>query len=152
MASSSGPWYRSHPKKLQDLKTEYFTEASGDGFDLPVVWTLPADFGRQVGRKKYPVIFRHLRRPDAGTLHNEYRDHTNNALLNKGVIHYLQTTVLQASLGKKGLGFYVYNLGKMEIIDYSKGRWMAQKAIFIDNDILLLKEEGAMEDIWLLWL
>lgn len=120
--------------KIAGLKTEYFTVPSGDGFDLPVVWTLPADFeaGKLAG-KKYPVVFSIYGGPDAGTLHNEYRDRTTNALLNKGVIQLSTDHRASGKFGKKGLDFMYRNLGKWEINDYSKVAEWLKKQSFIDT-------------------
>ncbi|MBK6479987.1 MAG: DPP IV N-terminal domain-containing protein [Saprospiraceae bacterium] len=114
------------PNKIARLKTEYFTVPSGDGFDLPVVWTLPADFeeGKAAG-KVYPVIFSIYGGPDAGTLRNAYRDNTQNKLLNQGVITLSTDHRASGKFGKKGLDFMHRNLGKWEIHDYSKvAEWL----------------------------
>ncbi|MEP7321274.1 MAG: DPP IV N-terminal domain-containing protein [Saprospiraceae bacterium] len=122
------------PNKVAGLKTEYFTVPSGDGFDLPVVWTLPADFesGKSAG-KKYPVVFSVYGGPDAGSLDNEYQDQTTNPLLNKGVIQLSTDHRASGKFGKKGLDFMHRNLGKWEINDYSKVAEWLKKQSFIDS-------------------
>lgn len=120
--------------KIAGVKTEYFTVPSGDGFDLPVVWTLPADFeaGKAAG-KLYPVIFSIYGGPDAGTLNNTYRDQTNNKLLNQGVITLSTDHRASGKFGKKGLDYMHRNLGKWEIHDYSAVAEWLKKQPFIDT-------------------
>lgn len=120
--------------KIAGIRTEFFTVPSGDGFDLPVVWSLPADFeaGKSAG-KLYPVIFSIYGGPDAGGLRNAYRDLTNDKLLNQGVILLSTDHRASGKFGKKGLDFMHRNLGKWEINDYTAVAEWLKKQPFIDT-------------------
>ncbi len=122
------------PNKVAGIKTEYFTVPSGDGFDLPVVWSLPSDFetGKAAG-KLYPIILNIYGGPDAGTLDNEYEDQTRNPLLNQGVILVSADHRASGKFGKKGLDYMYRNLGKWEINDYAKVCEYIKKMPFIDT-------------------
>ena len=120
--------------KIAGIRTEYFTVPSGDGFDLPVVWSLPSDFeaGKAAG-KLYPVIFSIYGGPDAGTLRNTYRDLSNDKLLNQGVILLSTDHRASGKFGKKGLDYMHRNLGKWEIHDYTAVAEWLKKQPFIDT-------------------
>jgi dipeptidyl-peptidase 4 len=124
----------SDPNKIAGIQTEYFTVPSGDGFQLPVIWTLPADIeaGKKAG-KLFPVIFSIYGGPDAGGLRNSYRDHTGDPLLGQGVIRLNTDHRGSGLFGKKGLDFMHRNLGKWEIHDYSKVAEYIKKLPFIDS-------------------
>ncbi len=126
--------------KIAGLKTEFFTVPSGDGFELPVVWTLPADFeaGKAMG-KKYPVVMSIYGGPDAGSLDNEYQDQTMNKLLNQGVIQLSTDHRASGKFGKKGLDYMHRNLGKWEIHDYSKVAEWLKKQPFIDSSHIAIE-------------
>jgi len=120
--------------KIAGIRTEFFTVPSGDGFDLPVIWSLPSDFeaGKASG-KVYPVIFSIYGGPDAGSLRNSYKDLTNDKLLNQGVILLSTDHRASGKFGKKGLDFMHRNLGKWEIHDYSAVAEWLKKQPFIDT-------------------
>lgn len=126
--------------KIAGIKTEYFTVPSGDGFDLPVVWNLPADFeeGKKNG-KLYPVVFNIYGGPDAGGIRNEYSDFSNNELLNQGVIQLETDHRASGLFGKKGLDYMHRNLGKWEVHDYAKVAEYLKKLPFIDSNRIAIQ-------------
>ncbi len=128
------------PNKIAGIRTEYFTVPSGDGYDLPVVWSLPPDFenGKAAG-KLFPVIISIYGGPDAGTLRNAYRDLSNDKLLQQGVILLSTDHRASGKFGKKGLDFMHRNLGKWEIHDYARvADWLKQQP-FIDSSHIAIE-------------
>ncbi len=108
------------------VKVEFFTIPTADGFDLPAMWALPADFDPS---KKYPVRFEIYGGPDAGTVYNRYRDYSDT----KGMISFTVDHRASGKFGKKGMDYMHRSLGKWEMNDYIEAvKWLRQKA-FVDE-------------------
>lgn len=117
------------PKK--DVKTELFTVKSTDGkFDLPVLWSLPANFDKN---KQYPVIFSIYGGPNAGGLSNRSSRRYSNDLTDMGIIVVRVAHRGSGKFGKAGLDYMHRSLGQWEIEDYTAVvKWLHQQP-FIDK-------------------
>jgi dipeptidyl-peptidase 4 len=112
-------------------KTELFTIPSGDGFNLPATWNLPADFDPN---KKYPVIISIYGGPNSATVRNSFpMGMGNNYLASKGIITMAVDHRGSGHFGKRGQNFMFRNLGKWEMNDYIAAvKWLKSKH-FIDS-------------------
>lgn len=95
-------------------KVELFTIPSGDGYDLPAIWTLPPDFAES---KKYPVIFSIYGGPGAGTVRNSFQRLSRHYLAQHGIITISVDHRGSGHFGKKGMALMHRNLGKWEMHD-----------------------------------
>jgi len=95
-------------------KGELFTIPSGDGYDLPAYWVLPADFDRH---RKYPVIVSIYGGPDAGTVRNAFPGLQPHYWAQRGVITISVDHRGSGHFGKKGVWLMHRNLGKWEMRD-----------------------------------
>ncbi len=116
-------------KKYKFGKSELFTIPSGDGFDLPAVWTLPPDLNTS---KKYPVLIRIYGGPDSGTVRNYYQRLSSYYFAQNGIIVLLVDHRGSGHFGKKGVALMHRNLGKWEMHDYIAAvKWLRGKS-FVD--------------------
>ena len=107
-------------------RAELFTIPSGDGFDLPAYWVLPADFDPS---RRYPVIFSIYGGPEAGTVQNNWLGLRPHYWAQKGVITISVDHRGSGHFGKKGAAFMHRNLGKWEIADLCAGAsWLRSKS------------------------
>ena len=112
-------------------KAELFTIPSGDGFDLPAYWLLPADFDPS---RRYPVIFSIYGGPDAGTVQNSWLGLRPHYWAQRGVITVSVDHRGGGEFGKKGTALMHRNLGKWEITDLcTAAGWLRSKP-FIASD------------------
>jgi len=112
-------------------KAELFTIPSGDGFDLPAYWLLPADFDPS---RRYPVIFSIYGGPDAGTVQNSWLGLRPHYWAQKGIITVSVDHRGGGEFGKKGTALMHRNLGKWEITDLcTAAGWLRSKP-FIASD------------------
>lgn len=111
-------------------KRELFRVKSNDEkFDLPVLWTLPANFDKN---KKYPVIFSIYGGPDAGGIRDAWRGWRGNNLTRMGVIVVSVAHRGSGKFGKAGLDYMHRNLGKWEMEDYfAVVNWLKEQP-FVD--------------------
>jgi dipeptidyl-peptidase 4 len=112
-------------------KAELFIIPSGDGFDLPAYWLLPADFDPS---RRYPVIFSIYGGPDAGTVQNSWLGLRPHYWAQKGVITVSVDHRGGGGFGKKGTALMHRNLGKWEMTDLcTAAGWLRSKP-FIASD------------------
>jgi dipeptidyl-peptidase-4 len=112
-------------------KTELFTIPSGDGFDLPAWWVLPADFNPQ---RQYPVIVSIYGGPDAGTVLNRWLGLPVHYWAGRGVITISVDHRGSGHFGKKGVALMHRQLGKWEIHDLiAAAKWLRSKP-FVAKD------------------
>lgn len=112
-------------------KVELFTIPSGDGYDLPAIWYLPADFDPN---KKYAVIFNEYGGPNSGSVRNSYSmGLAQSYLAQNGIISISVDHRGVGHFGKKGVALMHRNLGKWEMHDYTAAvKWLKTKS-FIDT-------------------
>lgn len=112
-------------------KYELFTIPSGDGYNLPMTWYLPADFDPN---KKYAVIINIYGGPNSATVRNSYP-------MGLSAHYYAQNGIISVAVdhrgsghfGKKGVDLMHRCLGKWEMNDYSASvKWLKSKP-FIDS-------------------
>ncbi len=111
-------------------KVELFTIPSGDGYDLPAIWTLPPDFDES---KKYPVIFRIYGGPASGTVSNSFQRMSGHFLAQNGIIVMSVDHRGSGHFGKKGVALMFRNLGKWEMNDYIIAVEWLRKKPFVDS-------------------
>ena len=112
-------------------KVELFTIPSGDGYDLPAIWTLPPDFDKT---KKYPVIFVIYGGPNAATVRNRFSQLDKYFLAQHGIIIISVDHRGSSHFGKTGSALMHRNLSKWEMQDLITAvKWLRKKT-FIDPD------------------
>jgi dipeptidyl-peptidase-4 len=112
-------------------KVELFTIPSGDGYDLPAMWTLPPDFDKSI---KYPVIFAIYGGPSAATVRNRFGRLDKHFLAQHGIIIISVDHRGSGHFGKTGTALMHRNLGKWEMQDLITAvKWLRKKP-FIDSD------------------
>ena len=112
-------------------KVELFYIPSGDGYDLPAIWTLPPDFDMS---KKYPVIFQIYGGPASGSVRNSFRGYRNHYLAQHDIITISVDHRGSGHFGKKGVALMHRSLGKWEMNDLITAvKWLRQKP-YIDPD------------------
>ena len=112
-------------------KTELFSIKTEDGFDLPAMWVLPADFDES---KKYPVLFDVYGGPGGTDVTNSFSAYLNRFFISQsGIIYFVADHRGSAYFGKKGKDYLYRNMGKWEINDYIEAvKWLKTKS-FIDS-------------------
>jgi dipeptidyl-peptidase 4 len=112
-------------------KTELFTIPSGDGYDLPALWSLPAEFDPN---KKYTVIISIYGGPNSASVRNSFPTGMGNSYLaSKGIITLAVDHRGSGQFGKRGQNLMYRNLGKWELNDYiAVVKWL-RKQSFIDS-------------------
>lgn len=112
-------------------KVELFTIPSGDGYDLPAIWSLPADFDPN---KKYAVIFNEYGGPNSASVRNSFPiGFAQSYLAQHGIISISVDHRGAGHFGKKGVALMYRNLGKWEMNDYIAAvKWLKTKS-FIDT-------------------
>ena len=112
-------------------KVELFTIPSGDGYELPAMWTLPPDFDKS---SKYPVIFTIYGGPDAATVRNYFGRLDKHFLAQQDFIVISVDHRGSGHFGKAGTALMHRNLGKWEMQDLITAvKWIKRKP-FIDPD------------------
>jgi len=111
-------------------KTELFRVMNSDGYNLPVVWTLPANFDPT---KKYPVLISIYGGPSAGTVSDSWRGLTSQWLAMEGMIQVSMDHRASGHFGKEGVALMHRHLGKWEMHDYIEvAKWLRAKP-FVDT-------------------
>jgi dipeptidyl-peptidase 4 len=106
-------------------KVELFTIPSGDGYDLPACWVLPADFDAS---ERHPVRFVVYGGPDAGRVHNSWVGLSAHYWAARGVIMIAVDHRASGHFGKKGVALMHRNLGKWEMTDLiTAAKWLRAK-------------------------
>jgi dipeptidyl-peptidase-4 len=114
-------------------KAELFTIPSGDGFDLPACWVLPANFSPET---QYPVIFNICGGPDAGTVRNSWLGLQPHYWAQRGVITVSVDYRGSGHFGKKGTALMHRNLGKWEMTDLAAAaKWLRAKTFVAQDKI-----------------
>ncbi len=118
-------------EEFDRAKIELFTIPSGDGYDLPAIWYLPADLDPN---KKYAVIFNEYGGPNAPSVRNSYSmGLAQHYLAQNGIISISVDHRGTGHFGKKGVALMHRNLGKWEMNDYIAAvKWLKTKS-FIDT-------------------
>jgi dipeptidyl-peptidase-4 len=112
-------------------KAELFTIPSGDGFDLPAYWILPADF---TPSRQYPVIMSIYGGPDAGRVRNDWPGLQPHYWAGRGVITVSVDHRGGGAFGKRGVALMHRNLGKWEMADLiTAAQWLRTKP-FVAKD------------------
>lgn len=117
--------------EIELAKVELFTIPSGDGYELPAIWYLPADFDPD---KKYAVILNEYGGPNAPSVRNSYSMGLGqHYLAQNGIISISVDHRGTGHFGKKGVALMHRNLGKWEMNDYIAAvKWLKTKS-FIDS-------------------
>lgn len=112
-------------------KVELFTILSGDGYNLPAIWYLPADFDQN---KKYAVIFNEYGGPNSASVRNSYAFGLSQSYMAQyGIISISVDHRGSGHFGKRGEALMHRNLGKWEMNDYAAAvKWLKTKS-FIDS-------------------
>ncbi len=111
-------------------KTELFRVPTPDGYNLPVLWTLPLNFDPS---KKYPVLISIYGGPEAGTVSDSWRNINIQWLAMEGVIQVAIDHRASGHFGKAGVALMHRNLGKWEMNDYIEVvKWLQAKP-FVDK-------------------
>lgn len=111
-------------------KPELFRVTTPDGYALPVIWTLPADFSEN---KKYPVLINIYGGPASPTVANSWRGIGEQWLAMEGVIQVTMDHRGSGHFGKEGVALMYRNLGKWEMNDYIEvAKWLRAKP-FVDT-------------------
>ncbi len=112
-------------------KAELFTIPSGDGYDLPAVWTLPPEFNES---KKYPIIFSIYSGPNSARVANRFSSLNTHFLAQQGIITITVDHRGSGHFGKKGVALMHRSLGKWEMHDLITAiKWLIQQP-FIDPE------------------
>jgi dipeptidyl-peptidase-4 len=111
-------------------KTEVFAIPSGDGYDLPAKWTLPADLDPG---KKYPVLFQVYGGPGAPSVFNTFPRLSDHFMAQKGIIVISVDHRGSGHFGKKGAALMHRQLGKYEMQDYTAAVKWLRKLPFVDS-------------------
>ncbi len=111
-------------------KTELFRVPTPDGYNLPVLWTLPIDFDPN---KKYPVLISIYGGPEAGTVSDSWRNINVQWLAQEGVIQVAMDHRASGHFGKAGVALMHRNLGKWEMNDYIEVVKWLQAQPFVDK-------------------
>jgi dipeptidyl-peptidase-4 len=111
-------------------KTELFTIPTNDGYNLPAIWILPADFKKS---KEYPVILSVYGGPDRLRVTNSFRDFDDYFLAQNGIIIIRIDHRGSGHFGKKGMEYMHRNLGKWEMHDLISGIKWLRTLPFIDS-------------------
>jgi len=111
-------------------KTELFRVLTSDGYNLPVVWTLPTNFAPN---KKYPVLISIYGGPSAGTVSDSWRGLNSQWLAMEGMIQVSMDHRASGHFGKEGAALMHRHLGKWEMHDYIEvAKWLRAKP-FVDT-------------------
>jgi dipeptidyl-peptidase-4 len=112
-------------------KVEIFTIPSGDGYNLPAYWVLPADFSPE---RQYPVIFTIYGGPDSATVRNSWLGLQPHYWAQRGVITISVDHRGSGHFGKKGVALMHRNLGKWEMADLiAATKWLRARP-FVAKD------------------
>jgi len=122
-------------EKMNDYKlgkAELFTIPTEDGFELPAMWVLPADFNET---KKYPVIFNIYGGPNSAMVRNNFPWSWTSYqyFAQKGIISISVDNRGSGHFGKKGLDMMHRNLGKWEMYDLIEAVKYLKKLPFVDT-------------------
>lgn len=107
-------------------KTELITFPTPDGYNLPVLITLPPHLDQN---KKYPVLISIYGGPDAGTVFDGWRlSMQSQGLASEGMIQIAVDHRASGHFGKEGVALMYHNLGKWEMNDYIEAvKWLRTK-------------------------
>ena len=112
-------------------KTELFRVMTPDGYNLPVLLTLPLNFDAS---KKYPVLISVYGGPNAGTVSDSWRGLNSQWLAMEGMIQVAVDHRASGHFGKEGVALMHRNLGKWEMNDYIEVvKWLQAKP-FVDKN------------------
>jgi dipeptidyl-peptidase 4 len=116
-------------------KTELFRVKTPDGYDLPVVWTLPVNFDEN---KKYPVLITIYGGPGSTGVSDVWSGARNQWLSNEGIIQVSIDHRGSGHFGKEGIALMYKNLGKWEMNDYIEVvKWLKSKPYVNGNKICI---------------
>ncbi len=114
-------------------KIELFTIPSGDGYNLPAIWVLPADFDES---KKYPIMFQIYGGPASPSVSNSYPSLSWHYYAQHGIIPISVDHRGSGHFGKKGEALMHRNLGKWEMNDLIAAvKWLRNKPFIDPNRI-----------------
>jgi dipeptidyl-peptidase-4 len=112
------------------VPTELFRVRTPDGYDLPVIWTLPLDFDPN---RTYPVIISVYGGPASAGVSESWRGLRPQWLAMEGLIQLSVDHRGSGHFGKAGVAVMHRSLGKWEMEDYGEVvRWLRTKH-FIDT-------------------
>ena len=107
-------------------KTELVTFQTPDGYNLPVLITLPPGLDPS---KKYPVLISIYGGPNAGTVYDGWKGISNQWLAGEGMIQVSVDHRASGHFGKEGVALMYRNLGKWEMNDYIECvKWLRTKS------------------------
>jgi dipeptidyl-peptidase-4 len=112
-------------------KAELFTIPSGDGYDLPASWVLPADFDPA---RQYPVIVSIYGGPDAGTVYDSWPGVQAQYWAQRGVISFRIDHRGSGHFGKKAVALMHRCLGTWEMKDYTTAAAWLRSRPFVAKD------------------
>lgn len=110
-------------------KVELFAIPSGDGHDLPAVWTLPSDFDQS---KKYPVIFSIYGGPGTSRVADSFGRLSAHFFAQHGIITISVDHRGSGHFGKQGAALMHRNLGTWELHDLIAAANWLRELPFID--------------------
>ena len=111
-------------------RVEIFSIPTGDGFNLPALWVLPANLDSS---KKYPVIFSIYGGPESAGVDNEFRSLRDHYAAQQGMIKVIVDNRGSGHLGKKGMLMMNRNLGRWEVDDLVTAVKWLRRLPFIDS-------------------
>jgi dipeptidyl-peptidase-4 len=111
-------------------KTELFRVKTADGYNLPVIWTLPTDFDPT---KKYPVLISVYGGPDHSSVSDTWEGIRPQWWAMEGIIQISMDHRGSDHFGKESIALMHRNLGKWEMNDYIEVvKWLRTQP-FIDS-------------------
>jgi dipeptidyl-peptidase-4 len=111
-------------------KTELFRVSTPDGYNLPVLWTLPPDFD---STRRYPVIISIYGGPNSASVSDSWRGISGQWFALEGIIQIGIDHRGSGHFGKEGVALMHRNLGKWEMNDYIEVvKWLRAKP-FVDT-------------------
>ena len=117
-------------EKYELAKPEIFSVKTSDGYNLPVIWTLPNNFDEN---KKYPILISVYGGPGTYDVSNSWKGIRSQWLALEGVIQVTMDHRGSAHFGKEGTALMHRNLGKWEMNDYIEVvKWLRGKQ-FVDT-------------------
>lgn len=123
----------SETKEFKDYvisKPEIFRVRTSDGYNLPVVWTLPVNFDE---KKTYPVLISIYGGPGGQDVSNRWSGLRSQWLAMEGVLQLSIDHRGSNHFGKEGAALMHRNLGKWEMNDYIEVvKWLREKP-FVDT-------------------
>jgi len=116
-------------------KTELVHFTTSDGYNLPVLITLPLNLDPN---KKYPVLISIYGGPNSGTVMDGWKGISNQWWAQEGMIQVSVDHRGSGHFGKEGVALMYRNLGKWEMNDYIECvKWLRSKPYVDEKKICI---------------